>query len=61
MKKGRKLLYLATLKGLLGFLLLSHLPLIALAQQPETQDPTENSGGVIQPYGRNAATNLDSV
>ena len=61
MIKGRKFLSLATLTGYLGFFLVSHLPVTALAQQQETQDPTENSGGVIQRYGRNAAINLDSV
>ena len=50
-----------TLKAFISFLLISQFHIGTLAQQDEDQDPTENSGGVIQRYGRNAANNLGSI
>ena len=61
MKKTQQLHRSESSLAILSFFLVIHLPIVAVAQQAGNQDPTENSGGVIQPYGRNAATNLDSV
>ena len=61
MKKTQQLLRSESSLAILGFFLVIHLPIVAVAQQAEDQDPTENTGGVIQRYGRNAAINLDSI
>ena len=61
MKKTQQLLRSESSLAILGFFLVIHLPIVAVAQQAEDQDPAENSGGVIQRYGRNAAINLDSI
>ena len=61
MKKTQQLLHSESSLAILGFFLVIHLPIVAVAQQAEDQDPAENSGGVIQRYGRNAAINLDSI
>ena len=61
MKKTQQLLRSESSLAILGFFLVIHLPIVAVAQQAEDQDPVENSGGVIQRYGRNAAINLDSI
>ena len=61
MKKEPRLRALAFVKVSIGLLLVFHFHPEALAQQAGTQDPTEESGGIIQRYGRNAANNLESI
>ena len=49
------------LVALVSFFLVPQLHVGVFAQQGGAQNPTENSGGVIQRYGRNAANNLGSI
>lgn len=49
------------LKTLVGFFLIAQFHAGALAQQDDNAQPDENSGGVLQRYGTNAASSLESV
>ena len=50
-----------TLKTLAGFFLIAQFHAVALAQQNDDALEEENSGGVIQRYGRNAASLIESI
>lgn len=61
MKRVSKSLLLTLAKAFIGLILTSYFHLGVLAQPEEAQNPTEESGGIIQRYGRNDANNLDSI
>ena len=58
MKTELKLIPSTVVRVVISLLLMNYFHPATIAQQEEIQNPTEESGGIIHRYGRNAAYNV---